>query len=155
MYVLCSLFALLSCRQFSASDDVFCLFIGNLENLPQLRQMYGLTRHVTEPQMVIEAFKVLRDRGPYTADQVLADYRGVFNVVIYDLNAEKLFLAGVRAFYITPVMCVLCIYKNIRVIVSSSSTYREITCPVKSDFSDSLIVFTTHTHPTKVLACIE
>ncbi|CAI5474566.1 unnamed protein product [Closterium sp. Yama58-4] len=80
-------------RQFAACDDVFCAFAGNIENLAQLRQRYGLDRHVSEVNLIIEAYKTLRDRRPYPPDQVIADLAGAFAFVLYDNKAKKVFVA--------------------------------------------------------------
>jgi asparagine synthetase B (glutamine-hydrolysing) len=42
---------------------------------------------------VIEAYKTLRDRGPYPADQVVKDLDGSFAFVIYDSTAGSVFAA--------------------------------------------------------------
>eukprot|EP00271_Cylindrocystis_brebissonii_P017107 TRINITY_DN4309_c0_g1_i1.p1 TRINITY_DN4309_c0_g1~~TRINITY_DN4309_c0_g1_i1.p1 ORF type:complete len:248 (-),score=42.48 TRINITY_DN4309_c0_g1_i1:824-1567(-) len=81
-------------RQFAAADDIYCIFSGNLENLPQLRQIYGLSRSVTEVMLILEAYKVLRDRGPYSADQVVADLKGAFTFILYDHKCEEMFMAA-------------------------------------------------------------
>ncbi|CAI5492407.1 unnamed protein product [Closterium sp. Naga37s-1] len=80
-------------RQFAACDDVFCAFAGNIENLAQLRQRYGLDRHVSEVNLIIEAYKTLRDRRPYPPDQVIADLAGAFAFVLYDNKAKTVFVA--------------------------------------------------------------
>lgn len=80
-------------RTFAAADDMFCLFAGSLENLPQLRQIYGLSRSVCEGPLLLEAYRALRDRGAYTADQVLADLKGNFSFILYDNKAKHLFVA--------------------------------------------------------------
>eukprot|EP00475_Leptophrys_vorax_P042332 TRINITY_DN7986_c0_g1_i5.p1 TRINITY_DN7986_c0_g1~~TRINITY_DN7986_c0_g1_i5.p1 ORF type:complete len:257 (+),score=13.98 TRINITY_DN7986_c0_g1_i5:192-962(+) len=84
---------LLAPRQFAATDDIFCAFAGNIENIPHLRQRYGLDRHVTEVNLVIEAYKTLRDRRPYPPDQVVADFSGAFAFVLYDNKDKKVFVA--------------------------------------------------------------
>lgn len=84
---------LLTPRQFAACDDIFCAFTGNLENLAQLRQRYGLDRHISEVNLIIEAYKTLRDRRPYPADQVIADLVGGFAFVLYDNKCKKVFVA--------------------------------------------------------------
>ncbi|KAM3733491.1 hypothetical protein ACB098_11G139500 [Castanea mollissima] len=42
---------------------------------------------------VIEAYRTLRDRGPYPADQVLKDLDGSFGFVVYDNKARTVFAA--------------------------------------------------------------
>lgn len=84
-------------RVFSAVDDVYCMFVGMLENLPQLRQTYGLSKLVNEVVLITEMYRVLRDRGPYSADQVIQDLVGAFAFVLYDNKAKKLLVACVSA----------------------------------------------------------
>jgi asparagine synthetase B (glutamine-hydrolysing) len=45
---------------------------------------------------VIEAYKTLRDRGPYPADQVVKDLDGSFAFVVYDSKVGTVFAALVR-----------------------------------------------------------
>ncbi|GJP40981.1 hypothetical protein CLOM_g633 [Closterium sp. NIES-68] len=59
-------------RQFASCDDNFCTFIGNLENLAQMRVAYGLTRY-----RISEA----------------AFFRGPFSFVLYDQKQKKVFVA--------------------------------------------------------------
>ncbi|KAG0588166.1 hypothetical protein KC19_2G221600 [Ceratodon purpureus] len=95
--------ALLRPRNFSAVDDVYCMFVGMLENLPQLRQTYGLSKMINEVVLITEMYRVLRDRGPYTADQVIKDLSGSFAFVLYDNKTKTLLVAsdphGKVAFY--------------------------------------------------------
>lgn len=42
---------------------------------------------------VIEAYRTLRDRGPYPADQVVKDLDGSFAFVVYDSKAGSVFTA--------------------------------------------------------------
>eukprot|EP00897_Mesotaenium_endlicherianum_P001618 jgi/Mesen1/1484/ME000132S00427 len=81
-------------REFSAIEDVYCVFSGNLENLATLRQMYGLAKSVCESSMVIEAYKVLRDRAPYPADQVIGELRGSFAFILFDYKHKKVFVSA-------------------------------------------------------------
>ncbi|WCJ32159.1 aluminum induced protein with YGL and LRDR motifs [Euphorbia peplus] len=71
-------------RLFSGVDNIYCLFIGSLNNLCVLNRQYGLSKGSNEAMFVIEAYKTLRDRGPYPADQVVKDLEGSFGFVIYD-----------------------------------------------------------------------
>jgi len=80
-------------RNFSAVDDVYCMFVGMLENLPRLRQTYGLSKLVNEVVLITEMYRVLRDRGPYSADQVIQDLVGAFAFVLYDNKAKTLLVA--------------------------------------------------------------
>ncbi|XLR23516.1 hypothetical protein S83_051416, partial [Arachis hypogaea] len=54
---------------FAVVDDIFCLFQGHLENFPHLKQQYGLNKMANEVIIVIEAYRTLRNRGPYPAAQ--------------------------------------------------------------------------------------
>ncbi|KAF9672836.1 hypothetical protein SADUNF_Sadunf11G0085600 [Salix dunnii] len=55
--------------------------------------VYGLTKGTNEAMFVIQAYKTLRDRGPYPADQVVKDLDGSFAFVIYDSKAGTVFAA--------------------------------------------------------------
>ncbi|GMP72463.1 hypothetical protein CsSME_00030496 [Camellia sinensis var. sinensis] len=57
---------------------------------------YGLSRQVTEAMVVVEAYKVLRDRTPYPPDQVVRDLQGKFAFVLFDARANTLFIARDR-----------------------------------------------------------
>lgn len=85
--------ALLRPRTFSGVDDIYCMFVGMLENLPQLRQAYGLSKMITECTLITEMYRVLRDRGPYSADQVIKDLSGAFAFVLYDNKTKTLLVA--------------------------------------------------------------
>lgn len=82
-------------RLFAVVDDMFCIFQGHIENVPILKQQYGLTKTATEVTIVIEAYRTLRDRGPYSADQVVRDFQGKFAFMLYDCSTQNVFLAGV------------------------------------------------------------
>ncbi|KAH7280499.1 hypothetical protein KP509_37G070600 [Ceratopteris richardii] len=69
------------------------MFQGTLENLTALRQEYGLTKNVNEVMLIIQAYKTLRDRGPFPADRVLASLNGRFIFVLYDTNCRTVFVA--------------------------------------------------------------
>ncbi|KAA8519813.1 hypothetical protein F0562_014097 [Nyssa sinensis] len=77
-------------------DDVFCIFVGILENTCDLRHHYGLSRQATEAMVVVEAYKVLRDRAPYPPDQVIKDLEGKFAFILFDARAGTLFLGRDR-----------------------------------------------------------
>jgi len=80
-------------RLFCAFDDIYCLFMGSLNNLcAQIRQ-YGLSKGTNEAMFVIEAYRTLRDRGPYPADQVIKDLEGSFAFVVYDSKSGTVFAA--------------------------------------------------------------
>ncbi|KAL1203069.1 Stem-specific protein TSJT1 [Cardamine amara subsp. amara] len=91
-------------RLFCGFDDIYCLFLGSLNNLCQLNKQYGLTKTTNEAMFVIEAYRTLRDRGPYPADQVVKDLDGSFAFVVYDSKAGSVFTAlgsdgGVKLFW--------------------------------------------------------
>lgn len=82
-------------RLFAVVDDIFCLFQGHIENVAQLKQQYGLNKAANEVIIVIEAYRTLRDRGPYPADQVVRDIQGKFVFVLFDSSSKTAFFASV------------------------------------------------------------
>jgi len=79
-------------RLFCGLDDIYCLFLGSLNNLCSLKKQYGLTsKGINEAMFVIEAYRTLRDRGPYPADQVVKDLEGSFAFIIYDNKSKTVF----------------------------------------------------------------
>ena len=76
-------------------DDIFCLFQGHIENVAVLKQQYGLNKTANEAIIVIEAYRTLRDRGPYPADQVVKDILGKFAFILYDSTSKATFVAVV------------------------------------------------------------
>lgn len=80
-------------RLFTAFDDIYCLFMGSLNNLCSQIKQYGLSKNTNEAMFVIEAYRTLRDRGPYPADQVIKDLEGSFAFVVYDSKAGTVFTA--------------------------------------------------------------
>lgn len=80
-------------RLFCGFDDIYCLFMGSLNNLFSLNRQYGLTKGANEAMFVIEAYRTLRDRGPYPADQVVKGLEGSFAFVVYDSKAGTVFAA--------------------------------------------------------------
>lgn len=78
---------------FCGYDDIYCLFMGSLSNLSAQIKQYGLSRNTNEAMLVIEAYRTLRDRGPYPADQVIKDLDGSFAFVIYDSKVGTVFTA--------------------------------------------------------------
>ncbi|CAA2973774.1 stem-specific TSJT1-like [Olea europaea subsp. europaea] len=80
-------------RLFCGYDDIYCLFMGNLNNLSAQIKQYGLARNANEAMLVIEAYRTLRDRGPYPADQVIKDLEGSFAFVVYDSKVGTVFTA--------------------------------------------------------------
>lgn len=77
-------------------DEIYCIFLGSLNNLCSLIKQYGLSKGTNEAMFVMEAYRTLRDRGPYPADQVLKDLDGSFGFVIYDNKAKIVFAALVN-----------------------------------------------------------
>ncbi|XP_030973796.1 stem-specific protein TSJT1 [Quercus lobata] len=80
-------------RLFAVVDDIFCLFQGHIENVAQLKQQYGLNKTANEVVIIIEAYRTLRDRGPYPADQVVRDIHGKFAFILYDSSSKTAFIA--------------------------------------------------------------
>jgi asparagine synthetase B (glutamine-hydrolysing) len=83
------------CRLFGAVDDIFCMFQGTIVNVAVLKQQYGLSKGANEVNIIIEAYRTLRDRGPYPADQVVRDISGKFAFVLYDCSTKSVFMAAV------------------------------------------------------------
>ncbi|KAL5701425.1 hypothetical protein ACHQM5_026761 [Ranunculus cassubicifolius] len=69
-------------RLFAVVDGIFCLFQGHIENT------------ANEVIIVIEAYRTLRDRGPYPADQVVRDIHGKFAFILYDSSLKSTFVAA-------------------------------------------------------------
>ncbi|XVE81681.1 hypothetical protein DITRI_Ditri15bG0084800 [Diplodiscus trichospermus] len=81
-------------RLFAVVDDIFCLFQGHIENVAILKQQYGLNKTANEDIIVIEAYRTLRDRGPYPPDQVVRDIQGKFSFILYDSSSKVTFIAS-------------------------------------------------------------
>ncbi|KAK7345913.1 hypothetical protein VNO77_16529 [Canavalia gladiata] len=81
-------------RLFAVVDGIFCLFQGHLDNVANLKQQYGLTKSANEVIIVTEAYRTLRDRGPYPAEQVLRDFQGKFAFIIFDGGSKTAFVAA-------------------------------------------------------------
>lgn len=84
-----------TCRAFVSQENVFLLFKGRLSNMNQLRQMYGITKAVTEELLIIEVYKALRDRAPYPADVAVKHLEGTFGFVLFDQKNSTIFAATV------------------------------------------------------------
>ncbi|KAL4200145.1 hypothetical protein AMTRI_Chr03g148220 [Amborella trichopoda] len=80
-------------RLFAVVDDMFCLFHGHIENIPILKQQYGLSKTANEVSIVVEAYRTLRDRGPYPPDQVVRDLHGKFGFILFDASTQNIFIA--------------------------------------------------------------
>ncbi|THG24009.1 hypothetical protein TEA_012981 [Camellia sinensis var. sinensis] len=83
----------LLCKLFCGFDDIYCIFLGSLNNLCSLIRQYGLSKGTDEALFVIEAYRTLRDRGPYPPDQVVKDLEGSFAFVVYDSKTGTVFTA--------------------------------------------------------------
>jgi hypothetical protein len=82
-------------RLFCGLGDIYCIFTGSLNNLCSLIRQYGLSKGGTnEAMLVVEAYRTLRDRGPYPADQVLKDLEGDYGFLIYDNKTRTVFAAS-------------------------------------------------------------
>ncbi|MED6143518.1 hypothetical protein PIB30_007134 [Stylosanthes scabra] len=86
-------FSLNNQRLFCGFDDIYCVFLGSLKNLSNMNKQYGLSKGSNEAMLVIEAYKTLRDRGPYPADQVVKELDGTFAFVVYDSKVGSVFAA--------------------------------------------------------------
>lgn len=84
---------LLRPRTLAVVDDIFCMFVGALENLAQLRQQYGINKSVTEVTLLIEIYRALRDRSPYPSDHVMRGLSGSYAFVLFDNKAQSIFVA--------------------------------------------------------------
>ncbi|XP_031284106.1 stem-specific protein TSJT1 [Pistacia vera] len=80
-------------RLFCGFDDIYCVFLGSLNNLNSLNRQYGLAKSSNEAMFLIVAYRTLRDRGPYPADQVVKDLEGSFAFVVYDSKTGTVFAA--------------------------------------------------------------
>ncbi|GAB2294678.1 hypothetical protein Dimus_028874 [Dionaea muscipula] len=81
-------------RLFAVVDDMFCLFKGHIENVAHLKLQYGLNKTANEVNIIVEAYRSLRDRGPYPVDQVIRDLHGKFAFILYDSTYKVAFLAA-------------------------------------------------------------
>lgn len=73
------------------------MFEGALDNLGSLRQQYGLGKSATEVILVIEAYRALRDRAPYSPSHMVGHLSGSFAFIVYDRSTSALFVASVKA----------------------------------------------------------
>lgn len=89
----------MSHRWFCGLDNIYCAFLGSLNNLSKLNKQYGLSKGTNDALFIIEAYRTLRDRGPYPADQVLKELDGSFGFVLYDNKNGTVFAASVRLFF--------------------------------------------------------
>jgi len=61
--------------------------------LSLLNKQYGLSKGTDEAMFLIEAYRTLRDRGPYPPDQVVKELDGSFAFVVYDSIFGTVFAA--------------------------------------------------------------
>lgn len=94
--LICIFFFWLWIRSIVVMDDIFCIFSGALDNTSDLSRYYGLHRQTTEAMIIVEAYKVLRDRAPYPPDQVIKGLEGKFSFVLFDSRSSVLFIARVN-----------------------------------------------------------
>ncbi|KAE8716936.1 Stem-specific protein TSJT1 [Hibiscus syriacus] len=80
-------------RSMFVTDDIFCIFMGTLVNICELRRHYGSSRQATEAMLLVDAYKALRDRAPYPPDQVIKDLQGKFAFILFDAKSSTLFVA--------------------------------------------------------------
>lgn len=80
-------------RLFAVVDDIFCLLHGHIENIASLKQLYGLTKTANEVNIIIEAYRSLRDRGSSPADHALRNIEGKFAFIIYDSSTKSTFIS--------------------------------------------------------------
>ncbi|KAJ3699976.1 hypothetical protein LUZ61_003681 [Rhynchospora tenuis] len=82
-------------RLFGAVDDIFCLFQGTLDNITSLKQQYGLSNNSTANEVIIliEAYRSLRDRGPFHPSNVARDLSGRFAFILFDTSKKSTFIA--------------------------------------------------------------
>ena len=70
---------------------------------------------------MIEAYRTLRDRGPYPADQVVKDLDGSFAFVVYDSKSGTVFAALVINIFLLvissmfPLACLNTIFISLKV----------------------------------------
>lgn len=50
--------------------------------------------------MVIEAYRTLRDRGPYPVDKVVRDFHGNFAFILFDGTNKTVFAAAVTTLFL-------------------------------------------------------
>lgn len=101
-------------------DDIFCLFEGHIENIAQLKQQYGLNKTANEVSIVIEAYRTLRDRGPYPADQVVRGILGKFAFILFDATSQSTFIASVSPSNLnfSPSYVLMgCVYVNLMYVI--------------------------------------
>ncbi|KAH9618016.1 hypothetical protein KSS87_003238 [Heliosperma pusillum] len=75
-------------RLVAVIDNIVCLFLGHIENLATLKQQYRMSKPDNEVNIIIEAYRTLRDRGPYPIEQVIRDLQGKFAFILYDFASK-------------------------------------------------------------------
>lgn len=82
------------------------MFEGSLDNLGSLRQQYGLAKSANEVVLMIEEYKVLRDRAPYPPSHVVGHLQGNFAFIVFDKSTSTLFVASVSKFSLSKLPCI-------------------------------------------------
>lgn len=70
-----------------------------------------MSKGSNEAMFLIEAYRTLRDRGPYPADQVLKELDGTFAFVVYDSRAGAVFAALVLSLSVSIYLSVSLSFK--------------------------------------------
>ncbi|KAG0468502.1 hypothetical protein HPP92_017830 [Vanilla planifolia] len=81
-------------RLFAAKDEIYCMFVGILDNLGSLIQHYGLSKNSNEVLLLIEAYKALRDRAPYRPSFMFGNLSGNFAFVLFDRATSTVLVAS-------------------------------------------------------------
>eukprot|EP00899_Mesostigma_viride_P005738 jgi/Mesvir1/15165/Mv04846-RA.1 len=81
--------------EFTGEGGIFALFTGRLQNVGDLRELYGFRRsdNISDGMLVLEMFRSLRDRAPYSTDHCLRLLKGEFAFFLYDSSIDCLFIA--------------------------------------------------------------
>lgn len=74
-------------RSVVVMDDVYCIFVGMLENTSELCRHYELSRQVTEAMVMVGAYKVLRDRALILPTKLLEIFKE--NLHLFGLMLER------------------------------------------------------------------
>ncbi|XP_057417303.1 uncharacterized protein LOC130711623 isoform X1 [Lotus japonicus] len=143
---------------FCGLDNIYCAFMGSLNNLSKLIKQYGLSKATNEALFIIEAFRTLRDRGPFPADQVLKELEGSFGFVIYDNKNGTVFIAsdsngGIGLFWGVAADGSIVVSENLELIKAScAKSYAPFPsgCMFHSEHG-----LTSYEHPTRKLKAMQ